>query len=396
MGIGLVKGTSSLFVQEEVTEGTHVDPASAATALEVLESGLEMTSSREKIERNTLSATVETEAPRFGLKTVSGTVPCELKAAGTAGAAPPFDLLLKSLLGGKRSRGTTITTKSSGNTSTVLQIEDADIADLNVGDIVLVKKAGAFEVRPIISKTTGTGTASVTLAFALEGGAPGASVVLEKFTTYFPDDGWITLSTDYFAGGEIRESASGMRALTASIENWTTGQVPTMQFGLEGIEFAQTVEAPAYTPDFSADALPPVLLEACAYLGGVHIDYNEFKLSIENTKADIASACQASGKAGTRITNLKVSGNINPYKEDDDVTRFTNFEAGTSTSLFVFAFNPKATPVAGEGRQYVCIWIPNLKISEIVDGDVDGVITDEIAFDAFKNSGNDTIFMGFI
>ncbi len=77
MGIGLIKGKSALFLKEEVTEGTYVAPASAADAVEVLEDGLEFGTTREVIERNTLSATVESEAPRLGLKTVTGTIPTE-------------------------------------------------------------------------------------------------------------------------------------------------------------------------------------------------------------------------------------------------------------------------------------------------------------------------------
>lgn len=396
MGIGLIKSKSSLFIQEEVTEGVHVNPSAASDAVEVLEDGLEFSSSREKIERNTLTSTVEPVAPRLGMKTVSGKIGLEYKASSTEGAAPPSDRLMKSLLGGKRQNTTTVTSKVTAHTSTNIKIEDADISKFKVGDIVLVKEAGKYEVRPISVVTTTIGAASITFPFALDNGAPSNTVLLSKFTTYFADDAWTTLSADYYEGGEIRDSMSGMRAISASVDGWSTGKTANLQFALEGIEYAQTVATPAYTPDFSADALPPVLLDACAYLGGVEIDYNEFKLSIENTKSDMLSACQASGKVGTRITGLKVGGSINPYKNDNDVVRYTNFEAGATTSLFVFAYNPKDPAVTGEGRQFMAIWMPNIKISELKSGDQDGIITDEISFDAFRNAGNDTVFMGFI
>ena len=395
MGIGLVKGKSSVFVKSEVTEGTFVPPASAADAIEVLEDGLEFGTEKETIERNTLSDSVETEAPRLGLKTVTGSIPIEYKAAGVAGDAPPADLLLRSLLGGKRQRTTTVTARAGANTSTNILIEDADIADLKIGDIVLVKQAGEYELRPISARSTGVGTASITFPFALEGGAPSSGVVLEKFTTYYPNDSWITLSANIFHGGEISDKLSGLRALSCSVENWTTGQVPSLNFGLEGIESDREVDATPFTPDFSADALPPVLLNACAYLGGIEIDYNEFGLSIENTKADLPSACKASGKAGTRITQLTINGSINPYMEDDDVVRWDAFEAGDTTSLFIFGFNPKSPNVPGEFKEAFAIWMPNIKITALPVGDQDGVLTDAIEFQAFKNAGNDSVFMGF-
>lgn len=394
MGIGLIKGKSALFLKEEVTEGVYVAPTSAADAVEVLEDGLEFGTSREVIERNTLSATVESEAPRLGIKTVTGTIPTEMKASSTEGNAPPTDLLWQSLLGGKRQNTAAITARAGVNTSTVILIEDADIADLSVGDVVLVKRAGMYEVRPIASKTSGAGTATITLAIPLMNGAPPSGVVLSKFTTYYPDDNWPTISSSLYNGGEIEDKDYGLRCLTGSVENWSTGQVPNLSFGVEGIESDRTVTATPFVPNFASDALPPVLLDACAYLGQIEIDYNEFSLSIENTKADIPTACQASGKAGTRITQLAISGSINPYMEDDDVVRWDDFEANNSTSLFVFARNPNG--VAGEGKEWICIWMPKIKITELATGDQDGVLTDAISFQAFKNAGNDSVFVGFI
>lgn len=394
MGIGLIKGKSSIALVEEIVEGVYVAPSSAADFIEVLEDGLEFGTTREVIERNTLSSTVESEAPRLGIKSVTGTIPTEMKAAAIEGDAPPTDLLWKSLLGGSRQNTAAITTRAGVNTSTVILIEDADIADLSVGDVVLVKRASMYEVRPIASKTSGVGTATVTLAIPLMNGAPPSGVVLGKFTTYYPDDNWNTLSSSLYNGGEILDKDSGLRALTGSVENWTTGQVPNLSFGVEGIESDRTVTAALFNPDFSADALPPVLLDACAYLGQIEIDYNEFSLSIENTKADIPTACQPSGKAGTRITQLAISGSINPYMEDDDVVRWDDFELNNSTSLFVFARNPSA--VVGQGKEWICVWMPKIKITELGTGDQDGVLTDAISFQAFKNAGNDSIFVGFI
>jgi hypothetical protein len=156
----------------------------------------------------------------------------------------------------------------------------------------------------------------------------------------------------------------------------------------------RSVAAPAFSPDFSSNALPPVLLGACVYFNGLELQYNELSLSIENTKADIASACSPEGKVGSRYTNFKVSGSFNPYMENDDVSRFDNFNLNDTCTIFGFAKNPGA--VAGQDKQWVCFWIPNAKITEIPTADVDGILTDAISFQAFRNEGNDSVFVSFI
>lgn len=396
MAIGLVKGLSTLAITEEVTEGTYVAPSSAADFVEVLEDGLETGTTRESIENNTLSATVEAEAPRLGVKTVSASFGLPYKANASEGTAPPMDRLLKSLLGGKRSIGTATTSKSSGHTSTSIKIEDADISTFAKNDVLLFKVGGAYEIRPVSAVVTTPGSGALTLAFALKNGAPSGAVTIAKMTSYFPDDGWTTLSASLYQGGQILDALSGLRCLKGEISDWTTGQVPSMSFELEGVESDRTVDTPSYTPDFSADAQAPVMLDACAYLGGVEVDYNEFQLSIENTKADIPSACRASGKAGSRITELRVSGSIDPYMEDDDVSRWDDFKNNADTSLLVFAYNPKSPAVDGEFRQAVAIWMPKIKITELGTPDQDGVLQDAISFQAFRGAGNDSVFVAFL
>jgi hypothetical protein len=157
---------------------------------------------------------------------------------------------------------------------------------------------------------------------------------------------------------------------------------------------ARTVATPSLSPDFASDSKVPVLQHACAWLGSTEIDYTEMGLSMENTKADLLSACSPSGKIGTRKTAFSVSGSINPYMSDVSVSRWDSFEAGTITSLFTYAFNPTAT--TGEFNQVVAIWMPNIKITNMPAGDNDGVLMDAIEFKAFRSAGNDTIFLGFI
>lgn len=393
MGI-VVKNESSLAVKVEVTEGTYVAPASAADFIEVVSAGAGLKLERETIERNNLSSTIEVSAPRVGLKNASGTIPIELTTNASEGLAPPADPLLRSLLGGKRQLGTAVTSKSSGHTSLSIKIEDADIASFVVNGVYLFKLSTGYEVRPIVAKVTTPGSASITLPFAFEGGTASGAVVIAKMTQYYYAEGGPSLSVTYYQGGAIEEKGLGMRVVSGSLDNWTTGSLPQLTCNLEGLDIEKSVAAPAYTPDFSGNALPPVLLGACVYFNGVEIQYNELGLSIENTKTDIKSACSPDGKIGSRFTEFKVSGSINPYMDDDNVDRFNSFNDNDTVSVFGFARNPGT--VDGQEIQWFAFWIPNAKITQIPAGDVDGIVTDAIEFQAFKSAGNDTIFLSFI
>jgi hypothetical protein len=388
MAIGLVKGESSLFLEIESTEGVYSAPSGASAAIEVLEDGLEFNYSRDEIERNTLTSTIESVAPRLGLKQITGSIPVEFKANGTAGEKPREHALYYSLLGGFRQIAAPVT---SGTTHTSTVINIADTSMFNVGDVVLVKQAGAYEVRPISEITEDV---SITFPFALENGAPSNAVEIEKVTMYFHDSPAPTISATHFLGGKIKEEVSGLRAISASLENWSTANVGTWGFSVEGLNLLRDVEQPAFSPDFTNDALPPVLLNACIWIDGVKVPYNEFSLSIENTKSELLSACSDSGKIGSRFTNLAVTGTFNPYMEDDDTDRFDSFNNNDSISIFGYAYNP--TSVAGEKDGIIAFWMPQAKITEIPTGDQDGIITDAISFKAFRGNGNDTIFLGFI
>lgn len=394
MGLGLIKGESSVWIKEEVTEGTYVAPASANDAVEVLEDGMEFSLNRETIERNTLSATIETEAPRVGLKTVSATIPVEFKSNTTEGNAPREDLLYKSLMGGKRQLASPVTSKAAGHTSTVIQIEDADIASFVVDGVYLFKISTGYEVRPVTTIVTTPGAATITVAIPFMAGAPSGAIVIAKMTQYFHQEGAPTLSVTEYDGGEIENQMTGMRAISASLDNWSTAQVASFSFSLEGLNLIKNVAAPAFTPSFGNDALPPVLLDACLFINQDEVQYNELSLSIENTKADIPSACDPNGKVGTRYTQFQASGSVNPYMEDDDTDRFDKFNNNESVSIFFFAKNPGA--VSGQDINWVACWMPNVKITEIPGADVDGVLTDAISFQAFRKNGGDTIFLSFI
>lgn len=392
MAIGIIKNESTLFLKEESTEGTYVAPGAATDAVEVLADGVELNKSRELLERDLLSSTVETEAARVGIADVTGTIPCELKASTTEGDAPQsLDVLLKSLLGGKRQ----ITSdQTSGTTHTSTVINFADTSAFSVGDIVLVKESGAYEVRPISAITTNT---SITFPFALDNGAPSDNVVVAQCTTYYHDTiNSVTFSAEHNLGNQaIKQKASGLRAVTGNVENWSVGQIPQMTFSVQGLDLDREDANASYTPDFTADGTPPVALEACAWVGGTKMSYTELNLNIENTVNYIQDACDADGRIGSRITQQVVTANINPYMQDNDTTlTWDKFNDNTDVSFFAYAYNPTST--TGEFEEVVAMWLPQGKIIESPVADIDGIIGESLVVRAHKSSGSDSVFLGFV
>jgi hypothetical protein len=391
-----VKNTTSIAIEEEVTEGTYVTPSAATSYVQTLDSGVEIKPTKELLERNIFAGTIGKITPRTGQRSVSGSIPTECRAFSTEGSAPEPNSLLKSALGLRRQNTTVVTTKSSGNTGTVLAIQDADISKFNVGDIILVKEAGAFHVSPITAKTTGTGTATITLLVSKPSGNFSNSVTIAKFTTYtVAESGHPTLSVTKFLDSAITEKAIGCRVNKFDLQNFTTGKIPTLNFGFDGLNFDRVLAAPVYTPSYD-QALPPIVLDAKAYVDGSAILINELSFSLENSVGFSTAISSANGKIASRVTSRKVTGSINPYQDTASISNYTKFVANTEFSLFAYAKND--TGVAGEFNNIVAVYMPKCLITELGQGDADGLVQESISFQASRgtNAATNEIFLTFI
>ena len=386
MAIGVITNESSVALKIESTEGVYNAPTLGTEYIEVLSEGMELNKSREVLERDNLSSTLESEAARVGMTEVAGSIPVEFRASSTEGAAPQaLDILLRSTLGATR---TAATETATGATSTVITFASHPFL---VGDMVMVKESGAYEVRPISAVDATT----ITFPFALDNGAPSATVVVAACSTYYHDAGNApSFSCEHNIGNEIQQQAAGLKCESASLENWTVGQIPTMNFSLGGTSLERVDSAQSATPDFTADALPPVALEACLWINGVKYAYTELGLSIENEIGYIMDACSEQGKTGSRLTSQNVSFTANPYMDDTSLTTWDNFNDNDDVSVFFYAFNPAST--AGEFSEVVACWLPQGKVTEHPVGDNSGLATNQFASKCHRNLGNDSVFLGFI
>ena len=383
----LVKNLDRVEVMVEVTEGTPVDAAANSDMIEPVSDSVTLDIEKAEIERKLLGGTVESDASRVGLPTISGALTTELRSHSTAGAAPvDNDRLLQSLLGGKSAVAAATTT--TGNTTTVLTFSSHSFT---AGMVALIKITGAYECRPIASVTATT----ITLAFAVSAGSIADGTEVEAVCVYYPDSTLEkSLTVTHRPANDLKHQAAGIRATSGSISGWSTGETPSMEFALSGLSIAKTVGAGSYSPAANT-ALPPVILNSCAYINGTLVDYNEFSLAIEKEVADAPSACQASGIVSKRTTGIKISGKIDPYTSDVSVARFGLYDDNTDISLLVFAYNPTST--AGEYGEVVAIWIPQAKITKLPLKDVNGVYADDLEFKTHKTSaGNDSLFLNFI
>lgn len=398
MSAPVIRDTSIFGIEAESTEGTFVAPSAATSYLQPDEDGFEFVPARELLERAVMTGSIGAATPKVGMKTVSGSLKTEFRASGVEGADVDFGLLLKSALGATRSISANKTTKSSGNTGSVLQIEDADIGSFTVGDIVLVKQTGGHHISPILSKTSGAGTATITLLVPKASGSFANSVVISKVTMYYTaNTGHPALSLSYYWGNEIRQAALGCKVKSLGIENFTTGQLAKFAFAWEGLTYTEVDGAAPHTPTYDVGT-PPVILSASVFKDGTEFYINTFGLNLENTLGFMTRTADANGRVASRVVERKVSGTLNPYMDDTTFDWFTAFNANTEFSLFIRAYIPSSTAGEVTMGSVVGIYLPKCIVSEYKKGDLEGLITDEIAFQAVRGAVGDTeeMYLGLI
>lgn len=296
---------------------------------------------------------------------------------------------MRSALGGRRQLTAEIVT-GVGNTASVLKVTDADDS-FAFGDIVLIKEAGAFHVSPVK-------TASATeLELLIPAAAPFSdNVVIAKHTTYVcADSGHPSLSISRYLEDAIVQKGIGCKVTSVALENLSTGGLANFNFGFEGLNFDQKIEAIPFAPNYDSQ-VPPIILAAQAFMDGAGLDVNELSFSLENTLGYKSSIRAENGRISSRATNRTISGAFNPYMDSTSNANFLKFKNNTPFSLFAYAKLPST--VAGEFSGIVAVYMPNCLITELGESDNDGIMQDNITFSANRgNSGNiPEIFIGVI
>lgn len=392
-----VKNNTVYAVEVETTEGTYVPPAADTSYVQVLADGAEMSPAKELVERNIFNGSIGKSTPRTGTKSVTGSMPVEMRAAFVEGAAPEYDKLLRSALGSRRqASATTIDATDSGGTHTTTRayLPDAAANKYFAGDCLTIKVSGAYHTSPVtnVSNTPG----DVYIDLLLPAAAPFADGQgIAAVTTYVvANSGHPSLSISKYLEEAVLEQATGCRVNSMSLENFTTGQLASFNFGFEGLSFDRSLTAQPHTPNFD-DSLPPIILEACIYQNDENIDINEFAFSLENTLGFATSTCSANGRISGRASERVITGSFNPYKEDDNIDQFNKFVANEEFSLFGSAHVPTST--VGEYNQVVAFYMPKCIATELAEADQDGLLQEEVSFSAARGGSgeSDELFISF-
>ena len=388
-----VKDNTTIGVEIEDTEGTYKAPQSANSYVQTLSDGTEITPAKELLERNIFNGSIGKTTPLTGTRTVSGSLPTEARASSVEGDEPEYDALMQSAMGSRR-QGVEVTSGET-HTTTVINIENADISNFEVGDMVLVKEAGAYHVSPISAVDDTVDAANITLLVPMAS-APDDNVVIAAFTTYVTaDSGHPSLSVSKYIEGVVLESAVGCRVSSMSLENFTTGQLASWNFGFEGLNFSRSITSSPFTPSYDTSR-PPIILNACVYQDGASIQVNELTVSLENTLGFATSTCSSNGRISGRSTARVVSGSFNPYKQTDSIAQYSKFDATTEYSIFASAYVPSG--VAGEFGQVVAIYLPNCITTELGESDQDGLLQESISFSAGRGQAGteEELYVSFI
>ena len=382
-----VKDNTSYAVEIESTEGTYVAPTGADKYIQVLKDGSEMTRSQELLQREIFTGSIGKTQSRLGTRSVSGAMPVELRSGATEGDAPEADALYTSAMGAKKTRA--VVTTKAGNSSTVLQIEDADISGFSRYDIIMVKEATSFEMSWVSAVDTTAAAANITLGTTL-GFTPSDNVDIGAVTQYSTaNSGHPSLSVSKYIEAAKLEQATGCKVTSMSIDNISTGQIGSVNFGFEGLTFDSSITASPFTPSYDA-TLPPIMLRACLSQDGTNVQVNDFSVSLENTLGFVTSTCSANGRISSRVTQRAITGSFNPYKDDSSLTQFDNFKCSDPYTLFISAFNPELDvncDYTGEFSNVVAILLTNCISTELGESDADGLLVEDISFEATRGPG---------
>ena len=382
-----IRNNNRVAVKIETTAGEYIAPL-ASDFIQPLEDGFETAFNAEEVERGILTPNIGQAKPRLGTKTSSSTIGVEFKANGTEGAAPETAPLIRGAMGLQELRVADATTVEAASAATELTL---GTHAFEVDDVIMIKIPGNFHITPITAITSteitilrplpalaivGTVIAAVALYKTANSGHPSLSVTRE-----------IPALSGAATDGVTKETF-GNRVASMAMENFTVGAIPTLAFGMDGLGFDEVDSILDLTPTFDP-ALPPIALNACFFKGATQIDVNSVGFSIENTIGNITSTCDANGILANRITERSITGSFTSYLESDDITDFTQFNTNTSFSVFAYAGNPTST--AGEFEDVIAFYLPQCTITELGEGEQDGVITNEISFAATAGDNGDML-----
>lgn len=376
-----VKKNIVVYVTVEAVEGEYEAPATGADAVQSLADGLEMSPTKELIDRNIARGGIGKVAGRPGQESVTANIPVEFKAGSTEGSAPEYGSMLKAAMGGVRSVAAAVTASTSDGavgSASVVPLADADASKYAVNDMVKVRHGSVDHIVRISAVSNTAGSTSLTVEPALASGSFVAGDTVSAVTTYYTTDaGHETVSVTKEIEGNLVEMGAGCRIKTVSLNNFSTGQIADFGFALEGLTFSKILGGTGLTPSFDSSE-PPLVLNAKVLLDGEEIEVNEVTLSLENTVAFKTATGAPKGKIASRITERSIAGSFNPYKQSDNIDLYNRFNNIEKFGLMLSASNPSG--IVGQLKEIISIYVPLCLITELGESDQDGLLQENVSF----------------
>lgn len=159
---------------------------------------------------------------------------------------------------------------------------------------------------------------------------------------------------------------------------------------------AQSWAAPQ-TPDFD-DSSANVAKSNEVMLGGLNdiacFKAQSFNLTLSNTKTDIPDLCEDSGKAGSLVTERKVSAQVTYLLTKNDAEKFRAFRQGSKVSL-TYNFGSKA---GGQwiGGKCINIFLATATITGLEIQDSDGLCVVNCSLSGYVEDGLPELFLNFL
>ena len=227
-----IKNNEKIAVAKELEQGVYINPSNADFILPLAD-GIELNPAKELLDRDILTPNIGKILPRTGIRSVSGNIGVEAKASETEGAVPEQGSLTEAALGpAKTVAEISLPTQAFLDGATTFTKTTAD--DIEQNDIVLIKFAGAYHLSPVTDVTNNV----VTMLLGVVGAKADAIYTVAAFTNYkAANSGHPSLSITKEVEGDLVEEGIGTRVTTMSLENFTTGQLPTHTYALEGLTY---------------------------------------------------------------------------------------------------------------------------------------------------------------
>jgi hypothetical protein len=210
-------------------------------------------------------------------------------------------------------------------------------------------------------------------------------VELTKVTTYYtPASGstFPSLSvTNYIGNGGVSQRIQGCRVGSLSLDSFTTGQIASWNFSLQGMGGSENLESSPFTPTFDTGT-PPLILRACVFRNGVELAVNNFAFTLTNVIAEKLNSCNANGVSGQRHISHEITGSFDPFKSDSSLALWNDFNDNTDYSIIVVART--ASSVSGEIElgTALTLYFPQVVTVEKPLSDLNGLVQEAVSFRA--------------